>query len=307
MKVILETVDGSIRKSKAKLLPICETVKIGKFPVFKYGLASFGHFDYTGALKDTEYRIEVKPTYDVIIADVYESDDIVVLGNLCEKIQNGSLYKMKSIVSDTPKCYTFIYYLFQSGSGVFSKKLQRHYDGGVGEYCITDFALSDDRKTVSIMTSDGEWGAINWKQDIIVPQGKYRWVDLFKGGLARVKGGKETNGNRFADTQWGLVDIEGNEIIPPIYSNMQLMDDKVYLEQGSKQSIILLKDLEYETYESVKEREQREKALKEKTRRDNLYNKPAYDPYGKYDYNKAAREQISDAYDGESDALWNTD
>ena len=31
------------------------------------------------------------------------------------------------------------------------------------------------------------------------------------------------------------------------------------------------------------------------------------DPYGKYDYNKAAREQISDAYDGESDARWNTD
>ena len=228
-----------------------------------------------------------------------------MFGNLCEKAQNGTFFGIKSIVSDTPKCYKFIYYLFQSGSGVFSKKLQRHYDGGVGEYCITDFALSDDRKAVSIMTSDGEWGAINWKQDIIVPQGKYRWVDLFKGGLARVKGGKETNGNRFADTQWGLVDIEGNEIIPPIYSNMQLMDDKVYLEQGSKKSIILLKDLEYETYESVKEKEQ--KAIKEKTKRDQLYNKPAYDPYGKYDYNKAAREQISDAYDGESDARWNTD
>ena len=246
MKVILETVDGSIRKSKAKLLPICEIVKIGKFPVFKYGLASFGHFDYAGALKDTEYRIEVEPTYDVIIGDVYESDDIVVLGNLCEKIQNGSLYKMKSIVSDTPKCYTFIYYLFQSGSGVFSKKMQRHY-------------------------------------------------------------GKETNGNRFADTQWGLVDIEGNEIIPPIYSNMQLMDDKVYLEQGTKKSIILLKDLEYETYESVKEREQREKALKEKATYENMRNKPAYDPYGKYDYNKVAREQIEDAYEGDSDARWNTD
>lgn len=303
MKVILETVDGSISKSKAKLLPICETVKIGKFPVFKYGLASFGHFDYTGALKDTEYRIEVKPTYDIIIGDVYESDDIVVLGNLCEKTQNGSFSGIKSIVSDSPKCYKFIYHLFQSGSGVFSKKLQRHYNGWVGEYCITDFALSDDRKAISVMTSDGEWGAINWKQDIIVPQGKYRWVDFFKEGLARVKGGKETNGNRFADTQWGLVDIEGNEIIPPIYSNMQLMDDKVYLEQGSKKSIILLKDLEYETYESVKERELREKAI----RRDNLYNKPAYDPYDKYDYNKTAREQIPDAYDGESDALWNTD
>ena len=303
MKVILETVDGSISKSKAKMLPICETVKIGKFPVFKYGLASFGHFDYTGALKDTEYRIEVKPTYDIIIGDVYESDDIVVLGNLCEKTQNGTFSGIKSIVSDSPKCYKFIYHLFQFGSGVFSKKLQRHYNGWVGEYCITDFALSDDRKAISLMTSDGEWGAINWKQDIIVPQGKYRWVDFFKEGLARVKGGKETNGNRFADTQWGLVDIEGNEIIPPIYSNMQLMDDKVYLEQGSKKSIILLKDLEYETYESVKEREQREKAI----RRDNLYNKPAYDPYDKYDYNKTAREQISDAYDGESDALWNTD
>ena len=65
----------------------------------------------------------------------------------------------------------------------------------------------------------------------------------------------------------------------------------------------MLKDLEYETYESVKERELREKAI----RRDNLYNKPAYDPYGKYDYNKTAREQISDAYEGDPDARWNTD
>lgn len=299
MKVILNTTDGCIKNTKALLLPICETVKIGNCYVFKYGLASFGHFDYTGALKDTEYRIEVEPTYDIIIGDVYEPDDIVVLGNLYEKDQNGYFFGIKSIVSDSPKCYKFIYSLFQYGSGIFSMKLQRFYNGGVGGYRITDFALSPDRKAISVMTSDGNWGAINWKQDIIVPQGKYRWVDVFKGGLARVKGGKETNGNRFADSQWGLVDIEGHEILPPVYSNMQLKDDKVYFEQGSKKRIILLKDLKYATYESVKEKEERERTLKTKETRDK--------PFDWADYHRDMRRSISDAYEGESDTHWNTD
>lgn len=85
MKVLIETTIGSISKSKALLLPICETVKMGKFLVPKYGLASFGNFDYSGAFKDTEYRIEIQPIYDIIIGDVLEKDDIVVLGTLFEK------------------------------------------------------------------------------------------------------------------------------------------------------------------------------------------------------------------------------
>lgn len=307
MKALLETATGSISKSKALLLPIYKTVKIGKFYIPKYGLASFGHFDSSGALKDTEYRIEVEPTYDIIIGDVLDINDIVVLGKICEKTQNGSFYGIKSIISDTPKCYKYIYDLFQCGSGVFSRKLQRQYERSMGEYCITDFSLSSDRKAVSIMTSDGCWGAINWKRDVIIPQGKYNWVDVFRDGLARVKGGKETNGKISADTRWGLVDIEGKEILPPIYSNLQIMDDKVYVEQNNKKNVILLKDLEYSTYECVKNKEIELLKIKKKEERARLWNKPDFDPAGHYDYNKAAREQIDDAYEGQADAYWNTD
>lgn len=41
--------------------------------------------------------------------------------------------------------------------------------------------------------------------------------------------------------------------------------------------------------------------------KEDMYNKPRFDPTGHYDYNKAAREQIDDAYDGLADAHWNTD
>ena len=307
MKVLLNTEIGSIKVSKAILLPICEFVKTGKHPMLKYGLASFGHFDYTGAFKDTEYRIEVKPTYDIIIGEVLDIDDIVVLGKLYEKSQNRTFYGIKSIISDTPKCYRFIYDLFQSESGVFSRKMQRQYGKCIGEYCITDFSLSSDRKVVSIMTSDGLWGAINWKREMIVPQGKYSWVDVFRDGLARVKGGKDTNGKILADTRWGLIDIEGKEILPPIYSDLQIKDDMIYVEQNNKTTIILLTDLEYATYESVKKRDKELVEMKKKKERARLYNKPYYDPSGKYDYNKAAREQIDDAFEGDSDARWNTD
>lgn len=307
MKVLLHTEIGSIKAAKDILLPICEFVKMGKYPMLKYGLASFGHFDYTGALKDTEYRIEVEPTYDIIFGEVLDIDDIVVLGKLYEKAQNRTFNGIKSIISDTPKCYRYIYDLFQIDSGIFSRKMRRQYEKYIGEYCITDFSLSPDRKVVSIMTSDGLWGAINWKRDVIVPQGKYSWVDVFRDGLARVKGGKDTNGKLFADTRWGLIDIEGKEILPPVYSDLQIKDDKIYAEQDSKTVIILLTDLEYATYESVKKRDEELLEMKKKEERARLYNKPDYDPSGKYDYNKAAREQIDDAYEGDSDARWNTD
>ena len=307
MKVLIETTIGSISKSKALLLPIYKTVKIGKFYVPQYGLASFGHFDYTGALKDTEYRIEVEPTYDIIIGEILDIDDIVVLGKLCEKAQNGSFYGIKSIISETPKCYRFMYELFQLDSGVISRTMHRQYENHTGVYCITDFSLSSDRKAVSIMTSDGLWGAINWKHDVIVPQGKYSWVDVFRDGLARVKVGKETNGQISADTRWGLIDIEGKEILPPIYSDLQIKDDKVYVELSNRTNVILLKDLEYATYESVKKREKVLLEIKKKEERARLLNKPDYDSTGHYDYNKAAREQIDDAYDGQADAHWNTD
>ena len=307
MKVLLETTIGSISKSNAVLLPIYKTVKIGKFHVPKYGLASFGHFDYTGAMKDTEYRIEVEPTYDIIIGDVLDKDDIVILGKLGIKTQRGIFCGVKNIIYDTPKCYGFIYELFQYGSGVFSRKMQRQYEMFTGEYCITDFTLSSDRKVVSIMTDDGCWGAINWKRDAIVPQGKYSWIDVFRDGLARVKGGQETNGKISADTRWGLIYIEGKEILQPIYSDLQIINGMVYVEQNSKKNVILLRDLEYATYESVKKRDKELLEIKEKEERARFRYKPDYDPSGHYDYNKAAREQIDDAYDGQADAHWNTD
>ena len=66
MKALIETTSGGISKSKALLLPIYNTVKAGKFYVPIYGLASFGHFDHSGALNETEYKIVVEPIYDII-------------------------------------------------------------------------------------------------------------------------------------------------------------------------------------------------------------------------------------------------
>ena len=307
MKVLLNTEIGSIKASNAMLLPICRIMRSGKSPVLKYGLAEFGQFDYTGAFNYTEYKTVIEPTYDIIIGEVLNIDDIVVLGKLCEKSPNGTFFGVNSIVFDTPTCYKYLYDLFQFDSGIFSRKLQRQYERSIGEYCITDFSLSSDRKAVSIMTSDGCWGAINWKRNVIIPQGKYSWVDVFKEGLARVKGGKGTNGKISADTRWGLIDIEGKEILPPIYSDLYIKDDKVYVELNNKKNIILLKDLEYATYESVKKRDEELLEIKQKEEKAKLWNKPDFDPTGHYDYNKAAREQIDDAYEGQNDTYWNTD
>lgn len=67
---------------------------------------------------------------------------------------------------------------------------------------------------------DGAFSVVDDNGTIIVPYGKYDWIDKYQFGYARVKIGKETNGNKNANVKWGIIDELGTEVVPTIYNDI---------------------------------------------------------------------------------------
>lgn len=71
-----------------------------------------------------------------------------------------------------------------------------------------------------IQRSDYKWGVIDIEGRVIVPFGKYDWIDGFDSGLARVKIGQVTNGFVDNANKWGIINTQGVEVLPVEYDNI---------------------------------------------------------------------------------------
>ena len=78
-------------------------------------------------------------------------------------------------------------------------------------------------EVIVVQHRDYQWGVIDTKGRVIVPFGKYGWIDGFDHGLARVRTHKHSGrvGNTIAIGLWGLSDsvIEGKENIQRFLDN----------------------------------------------------------------------------------------
>lgn len=66
----------------------------------------------------------------------------------------------------------------------------------------------------------GLFGVITTDGKIVVPFGKYDYIEKFCLGITRVKIGKGTNGVIGSDCKWGIIDTDGNELLAPVYDNI---------------------------------------------------------------------------------------
>lgn len=66
----------------------------------------------------------------------------------------------------------------------------------------------------------GLFGVISKDGIIVVPFGKYDWIEKYDFGVARIKKGKETNGNRSPVCKWGIIDTNGCELLPTEYDDL---------------------------------------------------------------------------------------
>jgi hypothetical protein len=99
-----------------------------------------------------------------------------------------------------------------------------------------------------IQRKDGAYAVLSENDEIIIQYGKYDWIDNYYLGYARVKHGKETNGNKHANVKWGIIDENGTEVVPAIY-------DDIHNFIGTNNSYVTIchEEMEFIFYFSTKE------------------------------------------------------
>lgn len=158
--------------------------------------------------------------------------------------------------------------------------------------------------------SDYKWGVIDSKGNIVVPFGKYNWIDGFDSGLCRVKIGNEPSTLANNGNKWGIINEQGEEVLPCEY-------DEVWNFYGKNRcSTRVVKDgIASDVYFhnlnlELPVKEQNVKSNKPNYRRPYYAIRETYNDYnGTYaqDVMGWSDQDIDDVLDGEADAYWNID
>lgn len=277
--------DYNLQEDKRLLIPFVEVRKNNNYHVQKQGLLN------------KEGNIVVEPKYDFVVGDCFSNDDLLVLGQYYQEHDNPHIF-----------CHYDIY----SGEGelVFGD--------------VSDFVMSTDRKLVTIfVNSEYEygWGVASSKNSYLIRPGKYDWISGFHKGYARIKKGTETNGNADADVLWGIVNEEGLDVIPPSYHDIynfygkdfdsikvQKKKDSDYEYISFKELSSLWRLLSARSRKAKEEIEKESKAIQDRI--DKQYEEMYWLTYGEKHTEFGgihSDDAISDAFDGDPSACWNTD
>lgn len=284
-RIIVSRYDYNIQSDKRLLIPFVEVSRSTKVYAQKQGLLN------------REGNIVIEPKYDFVVGDCYSEEDLIVMGRYYQEPDNPHIF-----------CHYDIY----SGEGelVFGE--------------VQDFVMSTNRKLVTIFVNteyEYGWGVASSKNSYLIRPGKYDWISGFHKGYARIKKGKETNGNTDADVLWGIVNEEGLDVIPPTYHNICNFYDKEYdsvkvqKEKDGNYEFISFKELSsvWRSLSAIarKAKEERENEILSVKKRIEEQNEEMYwrtYGYSHKEYNGVYSDDvISDAFDGDPSACWNAD
>lgn len=164
-------------------------------------------------------------------------------------------------------------------------------------------SVSDDRQLFTLNTYSGEYFVCNRNGEVIVDSGIFDYIDGFSKGYARVKIGHATNSRSDSGNKWGIINTNGDIVLPLEYDNIWNFHNG--------------KDLPYTTIK--KNGMENEKFWFEtgSTFSPNKHIKTSYCKrsrnYGEYAGSYAQDvmgyddDTINDAFDGDPDAYWNID
>lgn len=150
---------------------------------------------------------------------------------------------------------------------------------------------------VVIEKKDGKWGVMSNQGDEIVPFGKYDLIEPYFMGLARVKIGDVPVGKseNFGKYRWGIINLSGEEVIPVEYTELWQFHlkekTKIRMSKDAESQWLDLYDIAPYPYNI-------------KTDADGRIMDAEYYAQLREDYRI---DDISDAFDGDPDALWNID
>ena len=151
---------------------------------------------------DKEGAIVVKPQFTMYYGDCYdESDNIrVTVDDLYGFARSGG-----QVATYKRPMYGLINY---KGETIFEPSFYRLLPA-IG-----------NKKIYTVQNNHFEYAVLNIDGTEVVPFGKYNWIDGFDNGLARVRIGNVTNGQKENGNKWGLINENGKEVLPLEYDDI---------------------------------------------------------------------------------------
>ncbi len=245
---------------------------------------------------DREGNIVINPVYDFYIDEFLFESSLIRVG-----LYSYAVFERKT---GDPKVYTRKIFGLINSKGELIIPVE--YEGISAPIFSSRYTVRSQSKGYAVMDCNG---------NIIVPFGKYGYIDGFDSGVARIKIGNSSNGLRNADCKWGIIDEAGNEVLPPIYSNIWNFYDKcrqftrVEKDEETYEFHLFDQELRPAGYAHQKELEfEREMENYHACRE--YHENQTYEQFnGTYAQDVAglSDQTINDAFDGDPDAYWNID
>lgn len=237
---------------------------------------------------DKEGAIVVKPQFTMYYGDCYDESDNIRVSVDC---LYGFIRSGGKVATYKRPMYGLINY---KGETIFEPSF----------YSL--IPAIGNKNLYTVQNNHFEYAVLNIDGTEVVPFGKYSWIDGFDNGLARVRIGNVTNGQIQNGSKWGLINENGDEVLPLEYDNIwafygkRRVTTKVVkgnIAQNVVLSEILCKDAAQE-YDCSS---------------NNYYDDDYGTSYGEYagtyaqDVEGYSDDVIDDAFDGDPDAYWNID
>ncbi|MBD5298238.1 MAG: WG repeat-containing protein [Bacteroides sp.] len=157
-------------------------------------LIPFSYYQHYG-LMNRNGDVVVEPKYDRILDSCYNESDVVRVAQYYTYGFNRS--------TKEPSTYLGTKWGLLDSSG--NLMLDLNYKA---------IGVSDDKKILTLRHMDGQYEVITIDGEVIVPKGKYPWVDTYEKGVTRV------NGFMGEDKRYGIIDMTGKFVLPLRYSNI---------------------------------------------------------------------------------------
>lgn len=150
-----------------------------------------------------EKEIILPAKYEIVLDDFDYDFSLVRIGG----------YFPVTITDNNGKTHTYLHkrYGLMNASGqlilpVVYEGLNKPYYGDGNTYTARSL-----EKGYAVFSEDGS---------IVIPFGRYDYIDGFDGGFARVKKGR-SGSLEHPDDRWGIIDKSGNEVVPLDYIHIQ--------------------------------------------------------------------------------------
>ena len=237
---------------------------------------------------DKEGTIVVKPQFTMYYGECYDENDII-------KVSIDNLYGFPrsggKVATYKRPMYGLINY---KGETIFEPSF----------YSL--LPAIGNKKLFTVQNNHFEYAVLNIDGTEVVPFGKYSWIDGFDNGLARVRIGNVTNGQRQNGSKWGLIDENGNEVLPLEYNDIWTFYGKKRVSTKVVKDNIA-QDIVFSEILGVN------RVQEKGNYSDNYYADDYGTSYGEYagtyaqDVEGYSDDVIDDAFDGDPDAYWNID